>query len=177
MSFIGSALKLAGRVAGAFLGIAPAAARAAPIAVTAAGLGARAARAGAGGLALARRAAPIAAAGAVFGAADIATQSLLGRDGAPLAAGGGNGRFRTATLVRTVDAVTGETVSERILSGSPFLMNRDLAIAKRVLRTAGKLGRKFSRKGREKSKRSILLDAIEDKAISQALGVDCPKPC
>jgi hypothetical protein len=162
MGFFSGIIKAAGGIARGFLGI-PAAAATVTRAVPAAAR-------------IVTRAAPIAAAGAVFGAADIATQSLLGGGAAPTplaAAGGGNGRFRTATLVRTVDVTTGQTVSERILSGSPFLMNKDLAIAKRVLRTANKLGRKFSRKTREKSKRAVLLDAIEDKAISNALGVTC----
>ena len=121
---------------------------------------------------------PAAVAGATFGAADIAVQTLAGGGAAParipgVDLPGGNGQFVTQTVVVTMNAA-GEVVNRRVLQGSPFLMNRDLAIAKRVLRTAGKLGQKFSRKARTQSKRSQLLNAIEDKAISRALGVDCP---
>lgn len=167
MGFFSSILKVGGGIVRGILGVPAAAPAVASVVKPGLSVGARALSAG-------RRIAPIAAAGAVFGAGDVAAQSLLSSGSASTAGGGGNGRTRTATLVRTVDAVSGDVISERILQGSPFLMNRDLAIAKRVLKTAGKLGQKFNRKTREKSKRAVLLDAIEDKAISQALGVNCP---
>jgi len=82
---------------------------------------------------------------------------------------GGNGRYVTVTTVTTIDTVTGEAVRQKMLQGSPYLMNRDLMVAKRVLRTAGKLGNRFSRKTREPSKSKQLMDAIQDRALGAVL--------
>lgn len=163
MSFIGGLIKVGGSLLRGFFGGAPAAAAAAAPAVVT-----RAAPS------LIRRALPVIAGGALFGAADVATQAALSAGGGEItAAGGGNGRLRTVTTVVTFDD-DGNVVRRRILKGSPHLMNRDLVTAKRVLRVANKLGRKFSRKTREVSQTKQLLSVIQQKAISRALGVDCP---
>jgi len=118
-----------------------------------------------------RAAVPIAAAAAGVGAGYLGAQML-----APSAAGapdgsfaGGNGRYVTVTTISTIDTVTGQTVRQKMLQGSPYLMNRDLMVAKRVLRTAGKLGSRFSRKTREPSKTKQLMDAIQDRALGAVL--------
>jgi len=169
MGFFKTAFGLATRVAGAIFNPAATAGRAAAAVVTRGPL-ARAGR-------FARtNIVPAAVAGGTFGAADIAIQSALGDAavaGPAAAMGGGNGQLRTVTVVTTVDNA-GMVVRRRVLKGSPHLMNRDLVIAKRVLRTAGKLGRKFSRKTREVSQTKQLMSVIQQKAIANALGVGCP---
>ena len=124
---------------------------------------------------IAARGLGLAAGGAAFAAGDIALQAAIGDDGPMPLAAGGNGRFNTFTVVITRDE-EGTVIRRKVLAGSPFLMNRDLSIAKRVDRVLGKKARALAARGRKPSKRSQLLDAVEDKAIRSALGVDCPAP-
>jgi len=169
MGFFGSLIKAGvGAIGGAIRGFTGAAAPVAAATVRAPlSIASRAATLG-------RRALPIVGAGALFGAADLATQAALGAGGGEISAmGGGNGRLRTVTTVITFDD-EGTVVRRRVLKGSPHLMNRDLVTAKRVLRVAGKLGRKFSRKVREPSQTKMLLSVIQQKAIEKALTPDCP---
>jgi len=86
-------------------------------------------------------------------------------DGAMIAGGtGGNGDVFTRTVIQTLNR-QGQVVRQRIERGSPFLMNRDLAIAKRVIRTVGKLGGKFRRTKSGPSKMKQLTDKVIDTAI------------
>ena len=153
LSSIGRAIGGVARFAGRALGILPPAAQTLP----SPGIVGR----------TVRTVAPVAA-GAALGAAGVAA---LSESEQAMVRMGGNGRQTTITTVTTIDNQTGQAVSRKVLRGSPYLMNRDLVVAKRVLRTAGKLGRKFSRKTREPSKMKQLTDAIQDKALRQALGV------
>jgi len=123
------------------------------------------------------RAAAIAAGAGLAGGALAFGGGGVDEEGNPLpfTGGGGNGRFVTMTLVQTVDRATNQVVRQRVEKGSPFLMNRDIAVAKRVARTANKLGRKFSRKSREPSQSKLLMDAIQQQALSKVLqGAACP---
>jgi len=86
---------------------------------------------------------------------------------------GGNGQIRKMTIVQSIND-EGDVVCEEVLRGAPHLMNRDLAIAKRVKKVASKLGVKFSTKTREPSKRKMLLDVVESRAIENALVGACP---
>jgi len=177
MGFFDTAFKVAARVVGAVTGLGGAPQRA-QVAAAVAARGPRSLAQRAGRFAR-TNIVPAAVAGGTFGAADVAIQAALGDGPAAAAGGGGNGQLRTVTVVTTVDNA-GMIVRRRVLKGSPHLMNRDLVIAKRVLRTAGKLGRKFSRKTREVSQTKQLLGVIQQKAIATALGVDCaptPKTC
>lgn len=83
---------------------------------------------------------------------------------------GGNGLTFRQTLVQTIEVGTSRVVSEQVLRGSPFLMRNDIQIAKRVIRTASKLGRlKGIRHTVRQSSAAKLKDAIEQKALDQVL--------
>ncbi len=96
---------------------------------------------------------------------------LFGGDGAAAEDEGAMGR-RTRTIVQTVNA-EGQVVKQRVLRGSPFLMRRDFIIAKRVLRTASKLGR-FSKRTITPSKMKMFTDAVIDNALRTQLQLPCP---
>jgi len=87
---------------------------------------------------------------------------------------GGNGRVIKQTVVQSLDADTGELICENTLRGAPAIMQRDLAITKRTIRVAARLGRKFIRRTRVQSKRQQLLDVVESKAIERAILDGCP---
>ena len=89
---------------------------------------------------------------------------------------GGNGERTTFTVVVTVDNDTQQIVKRTVLKGSPHLMNRDIVTAKRVLRTAGKLGSRFSRKTRTPSRMKMLTDSVVDRAISSSVLGTLPCP-
>ena len=111
--------------------------------------------------------------GAGYVGQQLAEGDSLIPGGTELAAiGGGNGREVTVTTVTTIDRATGQAIRQKVLQGSPYLMNRDMVVAKRVMRLSGKLGRKFSRKTREPSKQKMLMDAMMDKALAKAIGVN-----
>lgn len=177
MGFFSSILGTAARVAGTFLGVTPAAA---PVVAPIVSRGPRAISAlgAVGGLAAAGTGfvnplTGLPDAAAIARATAIAAQ----RSGGGALSIGGNGREVTTTVVTTVDAA-GTVLRTKVLKGSPFLMNRDLAIARRVDRVLGKAARKNAARRRGPSKRTQILDAIEQKALSTALGVGCPPaPC
>lgn len=80
--------------------------------------------------------------------------------------GGGNGQVSVMTIVQTIDNATGAVVREKTLRGSPFLMNSDIAVAKRVFRTASKLGARLPKRIVKQSEASKLKDEIQDAAFS-----------
>ena len=114
------------------------------------------------------RAAATVAAGS---AAGVGLAGLFGGDGAAGDEAGARGR-RTRTIVQTLDE-DGQIVRQKVLKGSPFLMRRDLIIAKRVLRTASKLGR-FGPKTRTPSKMKQFTDAVIDQALHKQFALPCP---
>jgi len=115
--------------------------------------------------------------GAGVAAGELIAGGLRGGGGgagaAALAAGdlGGNGMFTTITIVQTLSNATGEVVRQRTLRGSPFLMNRDIGIAKRVFRTATKLHGRLPRRAVQQSRTKMFTDRLLDKALDDAL---CP---
>ena len=128
-------------------------------------------------LARARAAAPVVARGAaavggaaLLGGAFQAGSNLVDADGQPIAGGGGGGNglsFRR-TLVQTVNRLTGEIEFTQILRGAPFIMRHDIQIAKRVIRTASKLGRmKGISRTVKQSLTSRTKEAIETKVLAQ----------
>ena len=117
-----------------------------------------------------RRGVPIAGAGVAGVGAGLAAASMIDPEtGQPLMGGGGNGRYTTYTTVTTIDNATGETVRQKMYRGSPYLMNRDLVAAKKVMRTAGKLGRRFGSRVRTPSKAKQLTDAVVDRAMQNVI--------
>ena len=91
--------------------------------------------------------------------------------------GGGNGRTATRTIVQTMDLLTGKIVRQKFMEGSPKLMNKDVAAAKKVIRTAGKLQRALPKKTVRESPATQLKDAVIAKAIRNANQDDCPPKC
>jgi len=97
------------------------------------------------------------------GAAALAAQAAPA--GAALSIGGGNGQVSVMTIVQTIDNATGAVIRTKTLRGSPFLMNNDIAVAKRVFRTVGKLSGRLPKKIVKQSEASKLKDEIQDAAF------------
>jgi len=85
--------------------------------------------------------------------------------------GGGNGREATRTIVETMDLATGKIIRRKILPGSPHLMNKDIAAAKKVFRATAELHKRMPRRTIKESKSKQLTDAATNAAIS---AVTCP---
>lgn len=79
---------------------------------------------------------------------------------------GGNGRFGTRTTVETMDLQTGQIVRTRSMAGQPFMMKKDVAIMRRVIKQTGALNKRIPRKTRAQSKTEQLKDASLDQAIA-----------
>jgi len=83
------------------------------------------------------------------------------------------GSFRR-TLIQTVDRASGAVIKQEVEVGAPFLMNRDIVIAKRVFRMATKL---HGRLPRRSVKRRVvdcppgINSFLEGRALTRAL---CP---
>jgi len=58
---------------------------------------------------------------------------------------GGNGSRSTRTLVQTLDIASGR-ITTVIKAGSPFMMNKDVGIMRRVIKQTGALAQKIPRK-------------------------------
>jgi len=102
------------------------------------------------------------------------TETRAARINRDLAIGGGNGQVSVMTIVQTIDNATGAVVREKTLRGSPFLMNNDIAVAKRVFRTVGKLSGRLPKKIVKQSQASKLKDEIQDAAFDVIRrGTDC----
>ena len=81
------------------------------------------------------------------------------------------------TVVQTF-APDGTIIREKVFAGAPFLMKKDLVIAKRVFKLASKLHGKLPRRTMKQSEMSKLNEAILDKAKSNLLtGPTCPPKC
>lgn len=108
-------------------------------------------------------------------AAGIGVANLLSGngqdDGADFDREEGAGR-RTRTIVQTLSA-DGTVVRQKVLRGSPHLMNRDLMIAKRVFNVSTKLHAKLPRKTVKESEVTALKNRIVKNALDKA-GAPCP---
>jgi len=87
--------------------------------------------------------------------------------------GGGNGTFATRTVVETMNLLTGQIVRRKVMEGSPHIMNKDVAAAKKVFRQTRKLDARMPRKTVRESKTKQLTDAAIQKAIRD-VNKDCP---
>lgn len=110
--------------------------------------------------------------GGLFGGAGGAN----GAGRPPQGFNGGNGRFSTRTIVQTMDLTTGKIVNEKMMPGSPHIMNSDITAARRVIRQSAKLARRIPRKTVRESKTKQLTDAAIDKAMRDVNTTDvcCP---
>jgi len=166
VGFFDNILRIGGRLLG--LG-APAAARAAPRVLPAAG---RVVRPGLG-RAIGRGAAAVGGALGLGGAFAIGEsiftpeqQDAVGADGL-----GGNGMTFRRTIVLTIRSADGVIVRQKVLEGSPHIMNKDIQIAKRVFRASTKLGARLPKKVVKRSRRSMLTDQVMENALERA---SCP---
>ncbi len=160
MGFFSSILGIGKKLIGGLLGVAPKAAKAVvkPAAK------------------VARRVAPAVGVGVIGLGAGLA----LGPDGQPVGAAGGpgvggNGLTFTRTIVQSVDARDGSILRQQVLQGAPHLMNRDLAIAKRVFRLAGKLHRRMPKRTVRASRTKQLTQQVVEQALQRA-ALPCPTP-
>ena len=162
VGFFGSVFNVVKSIGRAVLGIPASIPRATPALL---------ARARAAAPAVARGAAAVGGA-ALLGGAFQAGSNLVDADGQPIAGGGGggggNGLSFRRTLVQTVNRLTGEIEFTQTLRGAPFIMRHDIQIAKRVIRTASKLGRmKGISRTVKQSLTSRTKEAIETKVLAQ----------
>lgn len=78
------------------------------------------------------------------------------------------GKNFVVTQVNTFNAA-GQLIKQKNLAGRPFLMNKDLVVAKRVFRTIQKASTKLPRKTVRESPSKQLTDAVTEKALSNVL--------
>lgn len=78
------------------------------------------------------------------------------------------GKNRVVTTVSTVNPA-GQIIKQVNLAGRPFLMNKDLVIAKRVFRTIQKASTRLPRKTVKESPTKQLTAAVTEKALSNVL--------
>jgi len=92
-----------------------------------------------------------------------------------VAGGRGNGFFATSTIVQTTDLRTGQVVRQRILNGSPFLMNNEVNKLRTVARKLGKANARLPRKTRRASAQRELVDAVTQNALRRVItDGNCP---
>lgn len=103
-------------------------------------------------------------------AAGIGVASLF--DGDEEATGTGGESNRTRTIVQTINPA-GQVVRQRVLRGTPHLMNRDLMVAKRVFRVSQELHGKLPRRTVKESEVTALKNRIVKNALDKA-GAPCP---
>ncbi len=82
--------------------------------------------------------------------------------------GGGNGLLATSTMVTTVNRITGQIVKQRVFQGSPFIMNKEVAHLKSVVKKITRAHGKVPTKTRKQSVSSMISDAIKDAMLRQA---------
>ena len=105
--------------------------------------------------------------------------ALLGGDAAaaaaPMPGTGGNGRVHTRTIVQTVDNFTGQVLKQKIMMGSPHIMNSEIQAAKKVFRQSAKLHARMPRRPVKQSANAQLTEAVLDRAKRNVMGGDsCP---
>lgn len=88
--------------------------------------------------------------------------------------GGGNGKTATRTIVQTLDLATMTIIAEKIMEGSPKLMNKDVNAMRKVLRISAELRKKTPKQTVHPSKLTELKNRLIDNAMS---GAACPPKC
>lgn len=96
--------------------------------------------------------------------------AVAGREqiAAAAAVAGMAGKNRVITTVTTLNPA-GQIVKQKQLAGRPFLMNKDLVIAKRVFRTIAKASGKMPRKVVKEGTVTQLKNAVVDKALQNVI--------
>jgi len=87
--------------------------------------------------------------------------------------GGGNGRTATRTIVQTMDLVTGNIIRVKTMPGSPRLMNSDVAAARKVIKSVGKLHNQMPRRKTKESDTTKLKNSLMQAALARATKGDC----
>ena len=102
--------------------------------------------------------------------APIGQRILRGELTPAQAVAGQAGTFRR-TIVQTVSRATGQVVRQEEFRGSPFLMNHDIVVAKKVFRMAQKLHGRLPR--RQVKRKAIdcppINQFIQERVLSHAL--------
>jgi len=91
--------------------------------------------------------------------------------------GGGNGRTATRTVVQTMDLLTGQIIRVKTMPGSPRLMNSDVAAARKVIKSVGKLHNQMPRRVVKESEATKLKNAAIAAAMQRTQQIDCPPKC
>jgi len=167
MGFFGDLISGAGRLVRGFLGV-PAAAAAAPVARAIAPAIAR------GGTRLGRVGRAVGGAvglGGAFAVGEAGVGALIGDGDGGGGGVGGNGRTFRRTIVQTVNREDGAVIRQEVRRGAPFLMRRDVIVAKRVFRMASKLHGKLPRRTVRQSRVKALTDRVVESALDRAA---CP---
>lgn len=86
----------------------------------------------------------------------------------------GNGRTANRTVVQTLDLVTNKIIRERIMPGTPHMMNSDIRAAKKVFRQSAELHAKMPRRTTKESPTTQLKNQLVQRAMNN---VACPPKC
>lgn len=89
---------------------------------------------------------------------------------------GGNGRTATRTIVQTMDLATGQIIRQKTMPGSPRLMNSDVAAARKVIKSVGKLHNQMPRRTVKEGEVTKLKNAAVQAATQRVHQVCAPKP-
>ena len=98
--------------------------------------------------------------------------SIFGGD--PAASPQGKAKLTTVVLATYENGVV-EVRSMR--DGTPYLMSRDMQVARRVARAVRKADARLPKKTVQPSKAKQLSDALTDKAMRDAMSDDCAPTC
>jgi len=91
--------------------------------------------------------------------------------------GGGNGRTATRTIVQTMDLATGAIIRTKTMPGSPRLMNSDVAAARKVIKSVGKLHNQMPRRTVKDSPATKLKDAAIAAALAKTQQIEHAPKC
>jgi len=91
--------------------------------------------------------------------------------------GGGNGRTATRTIVQTMDLATGQITRVKTMPGSPRLMNSDVAAARKVIKSVGKLHNQMPRRTVKDSPATKLKDAAIAAALAKTQQIEHAPKC
>ena len=128
--------------------------------------------------------------GAVLGIAGAPVQALAGLGLGDLAGAarqngvvdttgfaGGNGRTATRTIVQTMDLATGQIIRTKTMPGSPRLMNSDVAAARKVIKSVGKLHNQMPRRTVKEGEVTKLKNAAVQAATARVTQIACDPKC
>jgi len=87
---------------------------------------------------------------------------------------GGNGMVHTVTIVVTLDNATGLLVREQVLSGSPFLMRKDVSALKKTVKAIGRASSRIPRRTVKEGLSAELTRTVKQEAIRRITGPQCP---